>query len=363
MFNPIYQLLRKVPGLWLGVSSGRYRHKGFFGWFKPHDPEFWNEKLFAEFDIAPGHLVKTSHQDRTPYDVFVASNESSLIQPKTCRKTVQIFHGVSFRNFAVRPEYARFDKLFFPGRYMMQQYLDRGYLEPNDPRIELVGMPKLDRLVDGSIKSQEVLKELGLDPTVPTVLWCPTGARHNSYEVYGQAAIKAIQETGVNLIVKLHDHPHLYGGLTTEDIIKSVRDVLGPRGRLATHSDVTPLLVAADLLISDASSVAYEFCILDRPIVFLDVPELLNERAAMDGSNMDLNTHGRNVGRIVTSAEELKEAITAELANPSHLSKRRRAAAEDIFFKPGTATPRAARRLSELAGIPAAALDGAIPPV
>lgn len=350
MFEPVYQVLRRMPELWLGLSSGRYRRRFFKFWKNPATADFNNERIYGEFDIDPRHLIKTGVRDPRSYDVFVTSNLDSRMQPKNSKTTVQIFHGVSFRNFAVQSEYARFQKLFFPGRYMLEQYIARGILTEGDPRIELIGMPKLDRLVNGTFNRDEILRGLGLDPAVPTVLWCPTGARHNSFEILGHEGVRAIESTGFNLILKLHDHPHLRPGTTEQEIADHARAGLGGRGRLATHSDVTPLLVAADLLVSDASSVAYEYCLRDRPIVFVDVPQLLGERASMQGSSMDMNTHGRGMGRIVNGAEELAVAVKEEMAEPGRLSAKRRAAAQHIFHEPGGATERVASRLMQLAG-------------
>ena len=351
MFDPVYQLLRQEPNIRLRISSGRYRHRPILGWGAPRDPAMRNERLFAEFDVDPQHFCKTSYQDlKNRYDVFVTSNQDFKMKPRDCGVTVQIFHGVSFRNLAVNPKYLKFDKLFFPGRYMMEQYLERGYLKEGDPRIEVMGMPKLDHLTDGTISKEEVLAAYGLDPRRPTVLWCPTGVRRNSFEKYGHEVTRVVEECGCNLILKLHDHPHPPKGVTEKQFLEHARAGLGPTARFAEHSDVTPLLVAADLLISDASSVAYEYCILDRPIVFLDVPELLDKRAAMEGCQMDVNSHGRNMGRIIGNSEQLREAIGDALDDPMQFSAERRGVAEHIFHQPGSAGRRMADRLCELAG-------------
>lgn len=350
MFHPVYLALKDNADIRLLVSTGRYRLKPILGWRDPKDPELVNENLYREFNLDPKHLHKTSINDKYPYDVFVTSNKTALVEPPNSRVKIQIFHGVSFRNFAVDAKYLHYDKLFFPGRYMMEQYIKRGILKEDDPRIELMGMPKLDRLVDGTIKREDVLKKLGLDPALPTILWCPTGARYNSYEILGNEGLKAVQATGYNLILKLHDHPHLPKDVTREQLIRQASEGMGERGRIEDHSDVAPLLVAADILISDASSVAYEFCICNRPIVFVDVPELINERAAMEGANIDEDSHGRSMGRIVKTSEELKEAIEHALKHPEEFETQRKATAEHIFYKPGTATKRMADRLLELAG-------------
>lgn len=349
MFEPVYRLLAKDDDIRIRASSGHYRKVPLLGWMNPRDAEKSNEAILGEFGIDPAHLIRTSHKDPHPYELYVASNLSPRIQPRNVSFKVQIFHGVSFRNFAVNPEYLRFDKLFFPGRYMMEQYVARGILKEGDPKGEPMGMPKLDRLVNGELTRDRELEKLGLDPARPTVAWCPTGARHNGFEVWGAEGIRAIENAGVNLIVKLHDHPHLAPGVTRESVLKAAREAMGPNSRLADRSDVAPVLAAADLLLSDASSVAFEYCLLDRPILFLDVPKLLRRRGEMEGSAMDLGTHGRNVGRIVETASGLTQAIEEELAAPGRLSAERRAAASHIFHEPGTAAPRMAARLKALA--------------
>lgn len=355
MFHPVYEKLRHDPSVELKVSTGRYRKRAFVFWLPPRDPELRNERIFAEFGVDPRHLFATSNRDKTPYEVYVTSNRSRQIQPANAQVLVQIFHGVSFRNFSINKAYTRFTKLFFAGKYHAEQYVERGILEAGDPRIELMGLPKLDCLVDGTIRREDVLREYGLDPALPTVLWCPTGARFNSFEALGAAGVKAAQNGEWNFIMKLHDHPHLPEGMRRGDIERAVKAALGPRGRLATKSNVAPLLAAADLLISDASSVANEFCLRDRPIVFVDVPELLAQRAAMEGCAMDLNTHGRKTGRVVGGPEELTEAIRHGLGNPGEHSAERRATAEHLFHMPGTATERMRTRLVEFARDPSAA--------
>lgn len=349
MFHSVYERLRHDPSVRLLVSSGRYRWRPIVGWIRPEDPSLLNEAIFPEFNLDPKHLHKTSNRDKYPYEVYVTSNLDRKMLPPNSHITVQIFHGVSFRNFAVNEKYLRFDKLFFPGKYHLEKYIERGILKPDDSRIELMGLPKLDCLVDNSIRREDVLKRLGLDPALPTVLWCPTGAENNSLDRLGPAGLKAAQNGEWNFIMKLHDHPHLRPGVKPQDIEKMVRDALGPRGRIAPESNVAPLLVAADLLISDASSVANEFCLRDRPIVFVDVPDLLQARAAMPGCAMDLDTHGRNMGQVVNSAEELTEAIKAGLANPTERSAARRAVATHLFHEPGTAGARMAAKLVDMA--------------
>ena len=49
----------------------------------------------------------------------------------------------------------------------------------------LVGMPKVDCLVDGTLRRDTVLRELRLDPARPTILYAPTWSAHSSLNLMG----------------------------------------------------------------------------------------------------------------------------------------------------------------------------------
>jgi CDP-glycerol glycerophosphotransferase (TagB/SpsB family) len=110
--------------------------------------------------------------------------------------------------------------------------------------------------------------------------------------------------------------------------------------------DVIRTLSITDLLLTDASSVANEFALLDRPIVFIDVPELL-ELTLRKGALLDLETWGRKGGVVVPDVPTAIEAVDAGLISPDGRSRIRRALVDDLFFNPGTATSAAMRWLEE----------------
>ena len=107
--------------------------------------------------------------------------------------------------------------------------------------------------------------------------------------------------------------------------------------RLVRQPDVIPTLFAADLLITDASSVANEYALLDRPIVFLDVPELL-AAAGGEGSALDLETWGRRGGEVVAGPADIVAAVERGLTDPGARSEVRREIMRDLFYNPGRAT-------------------------
>jgi len=107
--------------------------------------------------------------------------------------------------------------------------------------------------------------------------------------------------------------------------------------RVLRAADAMPALHACDLLISDASSIANEYLLLDRPLVFLDVPELLAAAAGED-DRLDLETWGRKGGVVAGDVIAAQRAIADGLAHPEAQSDIRCAIAGDLFYNPGTAT-------------------------
>jgi hypothetical protein len=86
--------------------------------------------------------------------------------------------------------------------------------------------------------------------------------------------------------------------------------------------------------------VANEYTLLNRPIVYLDVPELI--RAAKDnGALVDLETWGRRGGLLVGRPDKVEQAIATSLAEPDRCSALRSAIAQDLFYNPGVATEAA----------------------
>lgn len=277
-----------------------------------------------------------------PFDVYLSPNFSDRLFARRARLKVQIFHGVSFKNCAVHADKTEgFDRLFVPGPYHRRRFLEQGILREGDPRLRMVGLPKLDRLVDGSLDRAAIVRALGLDPALPVVLYAPTGDPGNSLNRQGEAILNTLLELPIQLVVKPHDH----AGRDKDcpiDWRQRLTEWRHDRLRVDLGSDVVPLLFAADLLITDASSVAFEYTVMDRPIVFVDVPEILDGRRR---KNIDLDTWGRKGGEIVERAAELGDVVPRLLADPRDRSEIRRAIARDLFHRPGDAARRALRTL------------------
>ena len=348
-FEPIYRRLIEHPDVHVDVSGGREADKTGLG-------ELSAAELYRPFGVPEERIVELPEMLERSYD-FVFSAHISGYFPKEDRRRVQVFHGLSFRNMAVRRDVLIYDNLFVAGPYMMRAFLEAKLFRAGDPRLVPTGFVKVDRLVDGSLDRGEILGRLGLDGERPVILYAPTGQKGASVETTGPEVIRRLRDSGrYDIIVKLHDHPRD----RTEPGRAEIEALVDEHTRLVADFDIIPYLFVADLLISDASSVSSEYSLMDRPMVFLDVPELLRDAEASKKGRFDLGTWGRHAGIVARWPDQAVEAVERSLENPEALGPVRRAMAADLFYNPGRATDAAVRwTLAELGVEAPAPLVGA----
>ena len=259
---------------------------------------------------------------------------------------IHAFHGVSFRNSTVIGKIKKFDKLFLAGPYMKRYIEEKGILPQDDERMVMTGVPKLDALKNGGFRKDDILDELGLDPSLPTILYAPTHSINSSVYLYGKELLKYMAGRKVNFLIKLHDL--LFDPARNDiDWRGVINEMKGENTRLLEGYDIIPYMCASDILISDASSVANEFTLLDRPIIFLDSPELLKsyEKSA------DLDTWGRKGGEVVRNMEELGSALDKAINFPGEKSSVRKSIASDLFANFGNSAQCAADNIYEYLGL------------
>jgi len=330
-FQPLYERLRSWPGVEVFVSGG-LRSK------TDHGYDYDAAAMYAGLGLPAKSVLSVEAIRDMDFDVQFSAH-TKLILPRRVERRIQIFHGVSFRNKAIRPENMGCDNYFVIGPYMLNRFNEAGLFRDDDPRVAKIGFMKTDALVDGSLRREAILQRLGFGGSRPVILYAPTGAKCNSLETMGEDTIRKLLEVGeYDLLIKPHDHPKN----KDVDWATYLRRYEGPNCRIVEpHDDVIPMLYVADLLISDASSVVNEYALLDRPILYLDTPALLDQARAARHSMLDLDTWGRGGGLTAGSASDVPALVAESLANPGQMSLVRRRIAENLFFNHGCATDAA----------------------
>jgi hypothetical protein len=312
-------------------------------------------------DAGPdARIVSPRRATLTRFDAYVAADLLWLTLPRGAPR-VQMFHGVAgkYAHDYDRPTRSlrEWDRHFFVNERRLRNFTAAGAIDPGGQSARLVGMPKVDCLVDGSLDRAAILDALRLDPALPTVLYAPTWSAASSMPRLGADFVRQLSDGPWNLIVKLHDRlrdprPFFSGG---RDWGAALEPVLArrDRARLAGGADICPYLVAADVMITDHSSAGFEYLLLDRPLVRIDIPELI-ELSNTSPEYVDLL---RGASTSVTDAAGVMQAVERGLQDPRLLSSTRTAVAHDLFYRPGTATLRAARELYALMELDCPALE------
>ncbi|MEO7647263.1 MAG: CDP-glycerol glycerophosphotransferase family protein [Gemmatimonadaceae bacterium] len=338
-FQRIYERLRRSRDIDVFLSGGREAAEG--------RPALTAARMYAPFRVPRSRVIGLKQMRARDFDMVFCAHVSGYF-PRNDEERVQLFHGVSFRNMAVRRDVLVYDHLFIVGPYMKRLFTGQQMLRETDPRLVPIGFPKLDRLVDGSLDRRALLRRVRFTGRRPIILYAPTGQVGNSLEHTGEAVLQRLKKTGkYDILIKLHDHPRDRG----VDWPARLKPLLDDHTRLVKDFDVVPYMYLADLLITDASSVSNEYALLDRPMVFLDVPQLL-ANMRRKGVALDLETWGRKGGATVQWPDEAVEAVASALAHPRRDGAIRRAMARDLFYNPGHATDAAVswimQRLGEI---------------
>ena len=300
--------------------------------------------------VPGGRLLRHAEVEWRRFDLYINADPWAAARLRRCAHRINFFHGVAGKYDLDRPEglpmgFDVYDRVAFINRDRMQRYLAARIV--TQAQAALVGYPKLDRLAQGIWNAKDVRRSLALDPVRPTALYAPTYSEASSLHVAGEAIVRALADAGFSVIVKLHDRsldadPRYTGGIDWRRRFAA----LERPGRIChvEQPDASPLLSAADIMVTDHSSIGFEYLVLNRPLFVFDTPDL--PRAAR--INPEKVALLRSAATVVRTPEELADETSRVLATPDALAEERRRVASEMFHDPGGATARALGLVSDL---------------
>jgi glycosyltransferase involved in cell wall biosynthesis len=348
VFRPVYERICRDPRLEF--------------WFTAHGKVWTPEQVFQAAGIE-GNVVTATTAARMKVHLYINTDFWDMTWLHRRARRMHMFHGVAGKYgldapFDLAPTIATFDSLLFPNVDRRRRYIEACLLPDDSIKAALVGYPKVDCLVDGSLDIPEIRRGLGLAEGCPTVIYAPTWSPFSSLNDAGEEVIERLEAEGLQVIVKLHDRSYDpgqrgSGGVDWATRLAKYDD--HPRVRVVRVPDGSPYLAVADAMVSDHSSIAFEYMLLDRPLVTINRPELLAGAAVSPDKIQRL----RSAAEVVQDGSGAARAVTAALGDPTRRSAERRQVAHDLFYRPGTATERAVALLYHLVGLTAFAEPGA----
>ena len=216
------------------------------------------------------------------------------------------------------------------------------------------GRPRRAFWITGYVQMDPLFRAapLPLPPGLPAgrkmVLYAPTwNAELSSAPLLGERLVELIRGGRGDLSVVIKPHPVI--AARSPEWLASWRALA--RSEPDVHlvedpsADIMPLLKAADVLVSDVSSVIFEYLALDRPMVLITNPER-HRSAYFDPTGIEWRW--RDVGEEVRDIEELPAAVGRALDDPARGAERRAHYREKLFGD--CADGRAAERIVDKIG-------------
>ncbi|APH44543.1 glycosyl/glycerophosphate transferase [Microbacterium sp. 1.5R] len=224
---------------------------------------------------------------------------------KPGQKVLQTWHGTPLKRLALhRPGFAprrmaavikesrRWDVLLAQNTYS-ERILRKAYAFFGRP-IWVEGYPRNDALVTGDAAA--IRAALGIADGERVLLYAPTWRDDRPEMVDFIDAEELARQTDSVVLVRGHSRT-----------IDTGRDRAGARVIDVTgYPETSQLLLAADVLITDYSSVMFDFSVTGKPMFFL-VPDLDHYRGELRGFYFDLET--RAPGPLVRTQDELVAAL------------------------------------------------------
>lgn len=248
--------------------------------------------------------------------VFVSDVVDSSNYPNSL--ICMVYHGPIFNKSVTIRELKKHKNdnylIFVESLYVVNKLTNAACL--GSSRTEIVGIPKMDPILNNKFNKPKILSQLGLDTNKKTVLYAPTYKPTSLYELKDEI-FNATKD--YNLIIKLHHYSWMgkYANRNQSKIIKkriSQYDhaVLIPRDSY----NIIPFYAVADTLISEASGAISEFLITNKVGIVYDLddnnlkhtddePLLLHDEKFLNKSFIHIN-----------SPSQLKDAIYIAL-NPT----------------------------------------------
>lgn len=205
---------------------------------------------------------------------------------------VQLFHGLGVEKDSHYKIRHFFDCYCTSGPYVTKRFLELQNRYKYYKVFE-TGWPKVDHILNYSTRDFSDVPE-----NKKIILFAPTHSRKMESASDLMKTLPLILRKDEFLLVKFHE-------LMNSELVDEFKLNLQGNALFIDDYDITPYLYAADVMISDTSSVLYEFMLLDKPVITYKTQNRFDK------------------GIDISSPEMLRDVLDWSLLNPGEHSENR----------------------------------------
>jgi CDP-glycerol glycerophosphotransferase len=233
---------------------------------------------------------------------------------------VQIFHGTSDKPFNFHKSLDQYDLILVPGKKMMRDIVQRELASQR--KIIPIGYPKIDAFLHSNFDNAAYKKKEGMDEHKKTVLYSPTWNDPDQYSSFSKFIGVILTNLGdFNVIVKPHTNTLRYRPwqILRAYVVKGKNCFIYPNS-----PDILPFMSISDIMLTDISSVSYEYIPFGKPLVFL-CPKPID-------SIPPEHRWIWHCGDVVTDRRELHSTIVKNIQIPDLYNEKRRKVLDQSFL-------------------------------
>jgi len=290
----------------------------------------WFVASSAVYFSSPGDQIKSNEavRDYNPDVILVPGNIVPHYWPGL---KVQVFHGLDEEVKGFYNITGFFDLYCTTGPVMTENFLKIAKQKKHF-LVKETGWPKLDPVYNNkwnfNDRKSHLIDQYDLNPELPILLYAPTFPTKYTSAPDLHDSIKNLNNGKFNWIIKFHP-------LMDKLIQGQYKQLENKNLRVVDELNILPIMAGSDLLITDTSSVAYEFLSFDRPLITYK---------AIARKEKGIN---------IQHPTDLSSAIERSLMNPDEFSTNRASCLREIHpYSDGLSSSRL------LKGIETVLIDG-----
>jgi CDP-glycerol glycerophosphotransferase (TagB/SpsB family) len=280
-------------------------------------------------------------------DIFITPHFYSKCSFFT--KAINVSRGVGKWNVAPKKYFKNFKIHFLTNQLHLEQVKNsiKIYnIKKENVRLFKIGFPKLDEVLVKKIDKKKFLKKISLNPENKTIIFSPSWDKGLCLSDFKFTIVKMILENykNFNVIIKLHpsslvkkdhkDYSMLTQGINWNNEFSKLN--LYKNIYFAKESNANDFLQVSDIMITDVSSIAWEFLAFRKPIIYYDSPNFYKyvapifykEYGLISKKNFNLRNNirincGRNYGYVFKNLDQLKLILNLFLEDKLQLNLRK----------------------------------------